>query len=80
MRVGTFLPTYWTDYGATTVREAVEEAARAAEALGYASVWANDHVIAPTHQAEMGHIVEPLTTLVRWLGVRDRNTGAPPRG
>ena len=51
MRVGAFLPTYWTDYGTTTVREAVEEAARAAEALGYASVWANDHVIAPAHQA-----------------------------
>src|SRR6059058_4563171 len=63
MRVGAFLPTYWTSYGATTVREAVEETARAAEALGYASVWANDHVIAPAHQAEMGHIIEPLTTL-----------------
>src|SRR5438045_7640909 len=63
MRVGTFLPTYWTDYGATTVREAVEEAARAAEALGYASVWANDHVIVPAHQADVGHIIEPLTTL-----------------
>ena len=36
MRVGAFLPTYWTDYGATTVREAVEEAARVAQALGYA--------------------------------------------
>jgi probable F420-dependent oxidoreductase len=63
MRVGTFLPTYWTDYGTTTVREAVEEAARAAEALGYASVWANDHVIAPAHQAGVGHIIEPLMTL-----------------
>src|SRR5437868_14701513 len=63
MRVGTFLPTYWTDYGTTTVREAVEEAARAAEALGYASVWANDHVIAPAHQAGVGHIIEPLVTL-----------------
>ena len=63
MRVGAFLPTYWTDYGATTVREAVEEVARAAQAWGYASVWANDHVIAPAHQAEMGHIIEPLTTL-----------------
>jgi alkanesulfonate monooxygenase SsuD/methylene tetrahydromethanopterin reductase-like flavin-dependent oxidoreductase (luciferase family) len=67
MRVGTFLPTYWTDYGATTVREAVEETARAAEELGYASVWANDHVIVPAHQEEayagVGHIIEPLTTL-----------------
>jgi probable F420-dependent oxidoreductase len=37
--------------------------AQAADALGYASLWANDHVIAPAHQASMGHIIEPLITL-----------------
>ena len=36
MRVGTFLPTYWTDYGTTTVREAVEEAARHGTSSRYA--------------------------------------------
>lgn len=63
MRIGAFLPTYWTDYGSSNVRVAVEETARAAEALGYASLWANDHVIAPAHSDEMAHIIEPLTTL-----------------
>ena len=63
MRIGTFLPSYWTDYGATTVAEAVRETAVAAAALGYVSLWADDHVIAPSTHADMGHIVEPLTTL-----------------
>lgn len=63
MQIGTFLPTYWMDYGATGVRTAIVETARAAQALGYHSVWANDHVIAPTARPEMGHIIEPLTTL-----------------
>jgi len=63
MQFGAFLPTYWTDYRSSDVRTAVEEAAKMAEALGYASVWANDHVIAPTHQADVGHIIEPLITL-----------------
>jgi len=47
MRFGVFLPTmpYW--YRTSTVRAAVEEVARAAEALGFASVWANDAVIHP---------------------------------
>ncbi len=63
MQFGAFLPTYWTDYRSSDVRTAVEEVAKVAEALGYASVWANDHVIAPAHQADVGHIIEPLITL-----------------
>lgn len=63
MQVGTFLPTYWTTYGASTVAEAVRETALAAAELNYASLWANDHVLAPAHRAEMGYIAEPLTTL-----------------
>jgi probable F420-dependent oxidoreductase len=63
MQFGAFLPTYWTDYRSSDVRTAVQEAAKTAEALGYASVWANDHVIAPAHQADVGHIIEPLITL-----------------
>jgi probable F420-dependent oxidoreductase len=42
---------------------AIEAAAKAAETLGYASVWANDHVIAPGDQDYVVSIVEPLTTL-----------------
>jgi probable F420-dependent oxidoreductase len=63
MRIGVFLPTYWQDYGAAGVPASIEETAKAAQALGYASLWANDHVIAPADQPEMGTIMEPLTTL-----------------
>jgi probable F420-dependent oxidoreductase len=63
LQIGTFLPTYWASYGTRTLPQAIAETAQAADALGYASLWANDHVIAPASQAEMGHIVEPLITL-----------------
>lgn len=63
MQIGTFLPTYWTSYGTRTIREALVETAQAAAALGYASLWANDHVVAPADQAEMGHIADPLIAL-----------------
>ncbi len=63
MQFGAFLPTYWPDYGTSSVRVAVEAAAKAAAALGYVSVWANDHVVAPSRESGAGHIVEPLTTL-----------------
>ncbi len=65
MQFGVFLPTmpYW--YRTSTVRTAVEEVARAAEALGFASVWANDAVIHPSgpqFQHAEGAI-EPFVTL-----------------
>lgn len=63
LQIGTFLPTYWASYGSRTLPEAIVETAQAADALGYASLWANDHLIAPANQAEMGHIIEPLITL-----------------
>jgi probable F420-dependent oxidoreductase len=63
MQIGTFLPTYWASYGSRTLPEALTATAQAADALGYASLWANDHVIAPADQASMGHIIEPLITL-----------------
>src|SRR5579875_1908074 len=63
LQIGAFLPTYWASHGTRTLPEAITETAHAVDALGYASLWANDHVIAPAEQAEMGHIVEPLITL-----------------
>ncbi len=72
MRFGAFLPTYWTEYPDCDVRSAVLGAARAAEALGYDSVWANDHVIAPRSQAGVGHIIEPLITLTSLVEVVPR--------
>src|SRR5688500_11678182 len=63
MQFAAHLPTYWADYGQSSVGVAVEAAAKAAEALGYRGVWANDHVLAPAGQAGMGYIIEPLITL-----------------
>src|SRR5829696_7480825 len=60
MRFGAFLPTYWDDYGSTPIHVAINEAALAAEALGYEGVWANDEVIHLA--AESGQVVEPLVT------------------
>jgi probable F420-dependent oxidoreductase len=72
MRFGLQLPTYWQDYGASDVRTAVVEAAQAAEALGYDSVWCNDHVIAGPDQPGMGHILEPLITLASLIHLTPR--------
>jgi probable F420-dependent oxidoreductase len=66
MKFGAHLPSYWNDYGSSTVQHAVVEAAKAAESLGYDSVWANDKVIStPYTQAEQGMVgnkVEPFIT------------------
>ena len=74
MQIGLQLPTYWQDYGTSDVRTAVVEAAQAAEALGYASVWCNDHVIAGPDQPGMGHILEPLITLASLIHLTPRLT------
>jgi alkanesulfonate monooxygenase SsuD/methylene tetrahydromethanopterin reductase-like flavin-dependent oxidoreductase (luciferase family) len=42
MKFGAHLPSYWDDYGASNMQFAVVEAAKAAEALGYDALWAND--------------------------------------
>jgi len=62
MQFGVHLPSFWNDYGTSTVRTAVEETARAADALGFASVWANDAVILPPDLPFVGDI-DPLVTL-----------------
>src|ERR687885_424610 len=72
MQIGAFLPTYWASYGTRTLPEAITATAQAADALGYASLWANDHVIAPADQASMGHIIEPLITLASLIHVVPR--------
>ena len=63
MQFGVQLPTYWPDYGDWTVRAAIEKTAQAAQELGFASVWCNDHVITPAQGRSVGHIIEPLITL-----------------
>jgi probable F420-dependent oxidoreductase len=69
MQFGAHLPTYWNDYGTSNMRSAIEEGAKAAEALGYDAVWANDSVMVPVGFRYQGQVVdnfgviEPLITL-----------------
>jgi probable F420-dependent oxidoreductase len=67
MRFGLHLPTYWDDYGTSPIHVAIEEAAIAAQALGYDAVWANDKVVHPAAAARGtiagAQVIEPLVTL-----------------
>jgi probable F420-dependent oxidoreductase len=72
MRFGAFLPTYWDDYRSSPIHVAIEEAAKAAEALGYEGVWANDEVIHLA--AEIGQVVEPFVTLASLVHLVPRLT------
>ncbi len=69
MQFGVALPTHTTRYREPTVRHVLEAAAQAAEALGYASIWVNDHIIAPQSQPAWGDIIEPLITLASLIPV-----------
>ncbi len=60
MIIGLNLP----NYGRLGYRDAIVAIAQTAEALGYASVWTNDHVLLPTSRPEpFGNVLESLTTL-----------------
>src|SRR5437879_12287666 len=60
MIVGVNLP----NYSRLGNRDSVVAIAQAAEALGYASLWTNDHVLVPTSRPEpFGNVLESLTTL-----------------
>jgi probable F420-dependent oxidoreductase len=72
MQFGAFLPTYWDDYGTAGVRTAIEEAAKAADALGYDSVWANDLVAVPAAHARGARVIEPLITLASLIHLAPR--------
>src|SRR5260221_14128763 len=60
MIIGVNLP----NYSGLGNRDSVVAIAEAAEALGYASLWTNDHVLVPTSRPEpFGNVLESLTTL-----------------
>jgi probable F420-dependent oxidoreductase len=63
MQFGVFLPTMPCWYRPGPVHTAVEEVALAAEALGFASVWANDAVIHPPGFPHAEGVIEPFVTL-----------------
>ena len=60
MLIGVNLP----NYSRLGNRDSIVAIAEAAEALGYASLWTNDHVLLPTSRPEpFGNVLESLTTL-----------------
>jgi probable F420-dependent oxidoreductase len=72
MQFGVFLPTMPAWYRTTPVHTAVAEVARAAEALGFASVWANDAVIHPPGYPQAEGVIEPFVTLASLIHVVPR--------
>jgi probable F420-dependent oxidoreductase len=66
VRFHAYLPTYWDDYGSSSIDLAVTTAARAAAELGYEGVWANDVLLFPSAdglKVAQQQIIEPLVTL-----------------
>jgi probable F420-dependent oxidoreductase len=60
MIIGLNLP----NYSRLGYRDSIVAIAQTAEALGYASLWTNDHVLIPTSRPEpFGNVLESLTTL-----------------
>jgi probable F420-dependent oxidoreductase len=71
MKIGVCLP----NYGPATAPGAIKRAALAAEALGYDSLWATDHVLVPEkHGATFGQVIEALITLGYLAGITERIT------
>ena len=62
MRFGVQLP----NYGPIAGPAVIAQAARHAEALGFDSVWTNDHVLVPSRIVRYSRIFEAMTTLV-WV-------------
>lgn len=69
MRFAAFLPTYWDDYGTSSLPVAIKEAAQAAETLGYEGVWAIDVM-----SREYVQVSEPLVTLASLVHLVPRLT------
>ena len=69
MNFGVGLP----NYGPRTSFDAIRRVARAAEELGYDSVWTTDHVIVPKENVEpYGHIFESVVTLAMVAAITQR--------
>jgi probable F420-dependent oxidoreductase len=69
MQFGAFLPTHWSDYGTTPIHVAIEDAAKAAEALGYHGGWSIDVVSREDYQ-----VIEPFVTLASLVHLVPRLT------
>ena len=71
MRFHAYLPTYWDHYGSASMDSAIVTAAKAAAALGYEGVWANDRLLetSEAHGIVVGQLLEPLITLASLVHV-----------
>jgi probable F420-dependent oxidoreductase len=63
MRFGVVLPTYWPE----AHLDAIAEIASRAEELGFASVWAADHVMVGKSDTTQFHYVHEAVTVLAWL-------------
>jgi len=69
MRVGVHLP----QYGRVAGADAIQRAARHAEALGFADVWVSDHIVHPAAQTYPSpYLFDPLVTLTWAAAVTER--------
>jgi probable F420-dependent oxidoreductase len=57
---GIFLPTFWNSYGQRGTAQAMHEVARTANELGFDSLWACDHIVAPQSNADSARCLEPF--------------------
>jgi len=57
---GIFLPTFWNDYGSRGTAQSMRDVAQAADALGFDSLWACDHIAAPEPHAGSARCLEPF--------------------
>jgi alkanesulfonate monooxygenase SsuD/methylene tetrahydromethanopterin reductase-like flavin-dependent oxidoreductase (luciferase family) len=69
MHIGICLP----NYGRSATPQAIQEVARAAEDLGFDSIWTTDHILVPeAHYEPYGRIFETWTTLAYLAGQTQR--------
>ena len=62
MIVGVNLP----NYSRLGNRDSIVATAESAEALGYASLWTNDHVLLPTRIDSIGFALASTTSRLQW--------------
>ncbi len=70
MKFGLCLPNF--PFGVHPSRDVIIEVAREAERLGYNSIWATDHIVAPKDKPRFGYLYESLSTLA-YLGGATKN-------
>ena len=60
VKSGIFLPTSWRDFGNRTIPQAMQEVAGTADALGFDSIWACDHIVSSNRNVGAARCLEPM--------------------